>query len=247
MQVFSLLFFRDITWVTADPNLRSPQKVQRRYLEQDVRAFGRLIDDQNILHQSMQWDVSNNNEVDADEIIDRRRLQRHVDMGFLRLDETKQRTVPIVHGIMLSSMFSSIFANLAPGAVYLKQSLDFVKPAYVGDIVVGRVDIERFRSAPGGGLLVQCTTTVRRLEDGRVLPDDEDGDTGCETSHIIEAGNDQHENGDGVEAVLSPDDRGGLAEQEDRADVGAPTKLQDDILVRGSAKVWLPTAYAIKE
>lgn len=41
----------------------------------------------------------------------------------------------IVHGILLSSMFSKIFGTIFPGngTIYLSQSTRFIRPGYVGD------------------------------------------------------------------------------------------------------------------
>lgn len=43
----------------------------------------------------------------------------------------------IVHGMLIGSLFSAILAQklIGPGAIYLGQTLKFVKPIYVGDTV----------------------------------------------------------------------------------------------------------------
>eukprot|EP00529_Nitzschia_sp_RCC80_P037036 CAMPEP_0113444314 /NCGR_PEP_ID=MMETSP0014_2-20120614/2603_1 /TAXON_ID=2857 /ORGANISM="Nitzschia sp." /LENGTH=152 /DNA_ID=CAMNT_0000335323 /DNA_START=1 /DNA_END=457 /DNA_ORIENTATION=+ /assembly_acc=CAM_ASM_000159 len=41
----------------------------------------------------------------------------------------------VVHGMLVAALFSSIFGCIAPGCVYLNQTLDFKKPVYVGDTV----------------------------------------------------------------------------------------------------------------
>lgn len=74
---------------------------------------------------------------------------------------------PIVHGILLSSLFSSIYATLVPGAIYRSQSLNFVKAVHVDEEFVGRVEVIRLKqvSRKGGGVMCTCETTVYRAED----------------------------------------------------------------------------------
>jgi len=60
----------------------------------------------------------------------------------------------------LLSLFSSIFGTLVPGAIYLKQSLDFRLPVHVDEPVVGRVDITRVRPFRRRGVIVTCDTKV---------------------------------------------------------------------------------------
>ena len=71
----------------------------------------------------------------------------------------------IVHGMLVSSLFSTIFAALAPGCVYINQSLDFVSPVFVDDVVVGRLKITRVRQWPRrrrSGVVVTCDTQILR-------------------------------------------------------------------------------------
>jgi hypothetical protein len=86
---------------------------------------------------------------------------------------TKIRAV--VHGMLVSSLFSSILATLAPGCVYINQSLDFVSPVFVDDAVVGRLEITRVRQWPRrrrSGVVVTCDTQILRrvvaTEDGTI-------------------------------------------------------------------------------
>lgn len=44
----------------------------------------------------------------------------------------------IVHGMLCSSLFSTIFATQIPGSIYVSQSLQFKAPVFVGDAVRAR-------------------------------------------------------------------------------------------------------------
>ena len=82
------------------------------------------------------------------------------------IDTNKIRpTKALVHGIFVSSIFSSMFANIAPGCVYINQSLDFVSPIFVHDIIIGCISIEKIRRRRGDGIVVQCQTRVYKYKD----------------------------------------------------------------------------------
>lgn len=44
----------------------------------------------------------------------------------------------VVHGMLYSSLFSTIFATQVPGCIYLEQSVHFKSPVFVGDAVKAR-------------------------------------------------------------------------------------------------------------
>ena len=81
---------------------------------------------------------------------------------------------PIVHGMLLSSLFSCIFGSLIPGSVYRKQTLYFHKPVFTGELVIGQVtvlnvkqmrirrsnDNEGSQTKNLGGVLVTCDTQI---------------------------------------------------------------------------------------
>lgn len=65
----------------------------------------------------------------------------------------------IVHGIFVSSLFSTIFGRLIHGSIYVSQSLNFKRPVYVGKEVCARIEVvtsERKRK----GHLLTCSSTV---------------------------------------------------------------------------------------
>ena len=65
----------------------------------------------------------------------------------------------IVHGILVSSLFSTLFGRSIEGAVYVSQSLSFKSPVYVNTEVVTRMQVLRSEVKRKGTLLV-CSTTV---------------------------------------------------------------------------------------
>ena len=109
-------------------------------------------------------------------------LQTNFDAGLIKLDDDDERsgdncgdnvggttldtktTKPLVHGMMVSSIFSSIFATLSPGCVYMNQTLNFVSPLFANELVKGRITIEKVRKwRRNAGVVVQCDTQVLRL------------------------------------------------------------------------------------
>jgi acyl dehydratase len=54
----------------------------------------------------------------------------HIDEAFAAKTQFKR---PIMHGMLSASLFSKVFGTLFPGegTIYLKQSLNFLKPMYV--------------------------------------------------------------------------------------------------------------------
>lgn len=62
----------------------------------------------------------------------------------------------VVHGMLTSAMFSTLFATNIPGAIYLSQSLQFTAPVHVLDAVTARVEVRDISKRR-----VTCVTTVR--------------------------------------------------------------------------------------
>jgi acyl dehydratase len=50
---------------------------------------------------------------------------------------------PIVHGMLISSLFSSIIATKypGPGSIYISQDLQFKKPCFVGEEIIVSVEL----------------------------------------------------------------------------------------------------------
>ena len=124
-------------------------QVHRIFTQEDVNLFGRLSGDLNPVHYpaAVTATTATNN-------------------------DNNTQLLPIVHGILLSSLFSNIFGNLIPGAIYRHQSLKFHNAVHVNECVVGRVVVTKVRqinrrggggdngSDGGGGVLCMCDTSV---------------------------------------------------------------------------------------
>lgn len=66
----------------------------------------------------------------------------------------------IVHGILVSSLFSTIFGRGIPGAIYVSQSLNFKRPVHVGTAVIAEVRVLKVENKKKGDL-VTCSTVVK--------------------------------------------------------------------------------------
>ena len=141
------------------------EQVERSFSALDIEAFGRLIHDTNILHvpNHIPW---------KDVVTELPHLQAVQESGLIQFhpdDQEPKRIKPLVHGMLVSSLFSSILGTLSPGCVYLNQTLAFSKPVFAEDRIVARIQIERIRPWRKGGLVLQCKTTVSFVteEDGK--------------------------------------------------------------------------------
>ncbi len=65
----------------------------------------------------------------------------HVDKEYAEKTMFKHQ---IVHGMLVGSLFSSIFGVKLPGlgSIYTKQSLKFTKPVYFGDEITAKVTVK---------------------------------------------------------------------------------------------------------
>lgn len=72
----------------------------------------------------------------------------------------------IVHGILVSSLFSTLFGASLHGAVYVNQTLSFQRPVHVGTLVTAKMTITGKSQRRSGHELV-CDTVVT-LPNGKV-------------------------------------------------------------------------------
>lgn len=68
------------------------------------------------------------------------------DFNPVHLDEEYAKTTRfgnrIVHGMLCSSLFSTLFATCLPGSIYINQSLEFVKPVYINDVLEAKIIVK---------------------------------------------------------------------------------------------------------
>ena len=73
--------------------------------------------------------------------------QLSCDLNPVHLDEVYAKNTMfgsrIVHGALLTSMFSTLFANTLPGAgcIYLKSESKFLKPVYLNELISFKVEV----------------------------------------------------------------------------------------------------------
>mmetsp|Transcript_6604 Transcript_6604/g.11082 ORF Transcript_6604/g.11082 Transcript_6604/m.11082 type:complete len:304 (+) Transcript_6604:121-1032(+) len=141
-------------------------KVHRKFTQEDVNLFGRLSGDMNPVHF-------------PPSPTEQTAILQESTTSSSSSSSSSQHKPPIVHGILLSSLFSNIFGNLIPGAIYRHQSLKFHNVVYVNDNVVGRVVVTKLRQinrkgrggngggngGGGGGVLCTCDTSVIKISD----------------------------------------------------------------------------------
>jgi len=85
----------------------------------------------------------------------------HLDEAFARKTKFGRR---IVHGLLIASLISTaIGTHLSKGAVYLSQTLQFVKPVYLGDTITARVTVVKIRNDKP--IVTLETVCVNQLED----------------------------------------------------------------------------------
>ncbi|TKY57082.1 (R)-specific enoyl-CoA hydratase [Spatholobus suberectus] len=113
---FQSLSLRCFTSVT--PHVLKPGDVLRKarvYTEEDVLQYSKVSCDSNLLHT----------------------------------DPAAARNIgfegPLVHGMLVASLFPHIISSHFPGAVYVSQSLNFKFPVYIGDQIIGEVQATNLR------------------------------------------------------------------------------------------------------
>ena len=68
---------------------------------------------------------------------------------------------PIVHGMLVGSLFSTLIATQVPGAIYVSQNLCFKAPVHIGDEIVAQITVQE--ASP---VKLVCKTTVRTTKLG---------------------------------------------------------------------------------
>mmetsp|Transcript_21895 Transcript_21895/g.30107 ORF Transcript_21895/g.30107 Transcript_21895/m.30107 type:complete len:186 (+) Transcript_21895:23-580(+) len=77
----------------------------------------------------------------------------------------------IVHGIFVSSLFSTLFGRSIPGSIYISQKLNFKRPVHVGKEVIASIEVTT-SELHKKGKIITCSTTCK-YEDGTTAVDGE--------------------------------------------------------------------------
>ena len=136
-------------------------EVQRLFTPEEIFQYGSLIGDLNPIHLEGHGAVGGDGTASSDSAA-------NIDPKFIRRRSKDGRPEAIVHGMLVGSLFSSIFGTLIPGSVYRSQRLEFRQPVFANDPVVARVVVSDVRNMKGRGLLVTCDTTVGSA-DGKLV------------------------------------------------------------------------------
>ncbi|MFT6030802.1 MAG: acyl dehydratase [Oleiphilaceae bacterium] len=99
------------------PKTSQQASISRSFTEQDVNDFARLSGDFNPIH---------------------------IDPEFAKTTVFGQR---IVHGVLVSSLFSNLLAEKVPGkgSIYLGQTIKFKKPVFFDQTVTAKVEVINVR------------------------------------------------------------------------------------------------------
>jgi 3-hydroxybutyryl-CoA dehydratase len=89
--------------------------------EADIQAFAQLSGDRNPLH---------------------------LDDAFARRTRFGR---PVAHGVLVAGVISAVLGNVlpGPGAIYLSQTLKFLRPVFPGDTVTATVEVTAYREDKG--------------------------------------------------------------------------------------------------
>jgi len=74
--------------------------------------------------------------------------------------------VTIVHGILVSSLFSTLFGRCIAGSIYIKQDLNFKRPVHVGAKVIASIEILEV-SKKSKGYFLTCSS-ICKLENSEI-------------------------------------------------------------------------------
>jgi hypothetical protein len=156
----------------------------RVFSSEEVDAFCNLLHDYNPLHELWMGTDCQSHASSVPDSIRHHPLLKWNDVDHPGL--SKAASKPLVPGMLVSGLFSSIFGTLLPGTIYISQQLQFVSPVYVRDCVLARVQIVDIRTSGKGnrtregspprdnserkprmhGDVVTCDTTVVQLVGG---------------------------------------------------------------------------------
>jgi len=92
----------------------------------------------------------------------------HVDEAYAKQSRFGRR---IAHGLLVAGLISTVIGTRLPGvgAVYLSQTLHFLKPTYLGDTVTATAIVKAVREREKGGYVLTLETFCENQRGERVV------------------------------------------------------------------------------
>ncbi|TBH21529.1 MaoC family dehydratase [Thermus thermamylovorans] len=92
----------------------------------------------------------------------------HVDEAYAQRSRFGRR---IAQGILVAGLISTVIGTRLPGvgAIYLSQSLRFLKPTYLGDTITATAVVKAVREREKGGLVLTLDTFCENQRGERVI------------------------------------------------------------------------------
>lgn len=92
----------------------------------------------------------------------------HIDETFAAKSIFKKR---IAHGMLSAGLISTVLGTRlpGPGAIYLKQTLEFQKPVFIGDTITASVEVTAVNTKNGKNRSVTLSTTCTNQDGATVL------------------------------------------------------------------------------
>lgn len=92
----------------------------------------------------------------------------HVDEAYAKQSRFGRR---IAHGILVASLISTVIGTRLPGvgAIYLSQTLRFLKPAYLGETITATAIVKAVRERKKGGYILSLETFCETMQGERVI------------------------------------------------------------------------------
>jgi len=131
-------FLIDGTLLTSGPIKGAFAEVTHAFDESSVAQFARLCGDNNPIH---------------------------LDAEYAKSTMFKR---PIVHGMLVSSLISTLFGRSINSSIYVSQSLHFKAPVYIGTPVTARIEVSSTEDKKKG-FLVTCNTTCSLLDEKKTI------------------------------------------------------------------------------
>ena len=131
-------------------------EICRVFTAEEIFQYGSLIGDLNPIH--LEGHGTDRAGYDTNHAA-------NIDPKLMRIRSEDGRPEAVVHGMLVGSLFSSIFGTLIPGSVYRSQRLEFRQPVFANDPIVARVEVADVRNMKGRGLLVTCETTIASADE----------------------------------------------------------------------------------